>query len=367
VVPVQPSGYEVLSAHDALELLEGAARGSEEVLGALGAQPMIVVDLDPPAPRPLKVPPLLPAIVLGVAEEAHGELADSSGLDLLITSRGSASPWVETESARDEIAALGAAVRSNPIASVTLAQVLRVGEGVPVATGLAIESLAYSTLQAGPEFAAWDGARARPVAPARETDAVLVERVGGLVEIVLNRPRYHNAYNAAMRDQLCEALAVVAADHTIEQVVLRGNGPSFCSGGDLREFGTRQDPATAQLVRTGRSPARLIATMADRITARVHGFCVGSGMELPAFAGTVQADRSATFRLPEVAMGLIPGAGGTTSLPRRIGRHRTMWMGLSGRPIDAQTAMEWGLVDALVEAEMMQDFAGTGETPRSGG
>jgi len=70
-------------------------------------------------------------------------------------------------------------------------------------------------------------------------------------------------------------------------------------------------------------------------------------MELPAFAATVLADPGTTFRLPELAMGLIPGAGGTASLPRRIGRHRTAWMGLTGLPIDAATALEWGLVDGL--------------------
>jgi enoyl-CoA hydratase/carnithine racemase len=157
----------------------------------------------------------------------------------------------------------------------------------------------------------------------------------------------HNAYNAAMRDELCDALAVAGGDPSIEEVHLYGAGRSFCSGGDLAEFGTFSDPATAHLVRTSRSPARLIDQMSARITAHLHGSCVGSGIELPAFAGRVRAAPDSEFRLPEVAMGLIPGAGGTASLAKRIGRHRVAWLGLSGLPIGTDTALRWGLVDEL--------------------
>jgi enoyl-CoA hydratase/carnithine racemase len=74
-------------------------------------------------------------------------------------------------------------------------------------------------------------------------------------------------------------------------------------------------------------------------------------VELPAFAHRVVATRDATFGLPEVGLGLIPGAGGTVSLPRRIGRHRTARLGLSGAAIDAATALEWGLVDEIVDEQ----------------
>ncbi len=116
---------------------------------------------------------------------------------------------------------------------------------------------------------------------------------------------------------------------------LRGEGGSFCSGGDLDEFGTRPDPATAHLVRLARSPGWLLHQLAARTHVVVHGPCRGSGVELPAFAGRVTAHPDATFALPEVAMGLIPGAGGTVSLVRRIGRHHTARLALTGRVIDA--------------------------------
>ena len=78
---------------------------------------------------------------------------------------------------------------------------------------------------------------------------------------------------------------------------------------------------------------------------RLHGPCAGAGIELAAFAGTVAADAGTTCWLPEVGMGLIPGAGGTVSIPRRIGRWRTLYLALTGHRIDVATALAWGLID----------------------
>ena len=91
----------------------------------------------------------------------------------------------------------------------------------------------------------------------------------------------------------------------------------------------------------------LMTRLADRVRAEVHGACLGAGIELPAFAGRVIATEDAFFQLPEVGLGLVPGAGGSVSLPRRIGRQKTACLGLSGSRIDAQTALAWGLVDEV--------------------
>ena len=165
-----------------------------------------------------------------------------------------------------------------------------------------------------------------------------VERDGDALHITLTRPEVRNALDTAMRDQLVEAFELARLDDSITEVHLRGEGPAFCAGGDLDEFGSRPDPATAHLVRILQSAGRAIDAVADRVTAHVHGACRGSGVELPAFAGRVVASADATFGLPEVSLGLIPGAGGTVSLPRRIGRHRTALLALTGEPIDAPTA-----------------------------
>jgi enoyl-CoA hydratase/carnithine racemase len=79
----------------------------------------------------------------------------------------------------------------------------------------------------------------------------------------------------------------------------------------------------------------------------VHGACIGAGVELPAFAHRVTAAANSHFQLPELKMGLLPGAGGCVSLSRRIGRHRTALLCLTGRRINAATALAWGLVDDI--------------------
>ncbi len=242
--------------------------------------------------------------------------------------------------------ALIAAVERNPIAATSLALLLRGSERRSIDDGLIAESAVYSAVQAGPEFAKW-----RSSCPRRErgpeSDPVAITRVGPVLDVTLDRPHVRNALNTAMRDELVEAFRLPALDPSITEVHLRGVGEAFCAGGDLDEFGTFVDPASAHLLRLQQSVGRSIAAVADRVTAHLHGACAGSGIELPAFAGRVVAHPSTVISLPEVSLGLIPGAGGTVSLPRRIGRLRTARLALTGERIDATTALSWGLVDAI--------------------
>jgi len=244
-------------------------------------------------------------------------------------------------------------VQERPVAARSAALLLRAGERADPRAGLVLESATYSALQAGPEFAAWLASRA---APAERSDQfgrsgddaprVRVERDGRVVHVSLSRPWVLNALDHRMRDELLEALFLLEADPEL-RLVLQGDGRGFCSGGDLSEFGSAPDPASAHLLRLRRSPASVLLGLADRSEARVHGPCAGSGVELAAFAGRVVASTDATFSLPELGLGLVPGAGGSVSLTRRIGRHRCAWLLLTGRTIDAQTARSWGLVDAV--------------------
>jgi enoyl-CoA hydratase/carnithine racemase len=238
-----------------------------------------------------------------------------------------------------------ASVERNPEAARTLVRLLRGAEGRTLDEGLEAESLAYSALQAGPEFRRWLSGYERR-AGAGEGDPVRLERDGSHLRVTLQRPHKRNALDAAMQQALADAF-LVAADPAIEDVTVRGEGPSFCSGGDLDEFGTFESPDAAHVLRLERSVGRALAAVAAKVTVHLHGACAGSGVELPAFAGRVVADGSTTLALPEVGLGLIPGAGGTVSLPRRIGRHRTALLGLCARPIGAATALAWGLVDEL--------------------
>jgi len=248
------------------------------------------------------------------------------------------------------IAELAARVDQSPLAAAVCDDVLRsVDPAGPTLVGVVTESLAYSTLQGGPEFARWLAERG-PARPPDIADPVQAHRDGNTLRIAFNRPQRHNAFSTDARAALLEALAVAQLDPSVDEVVLTGNGPSFCSGGDLDEFGTLRDPASAHLARTRYSPAlvldALTAQLGEACRAEVHGQVLGSGLEMAAFCGRVLCRRDAVFGLPELSLGLIPGAGGTVSVTRRIGRWRTAYLVLSGQTIDADIALAWGLVDA---------------------
>jgi hypothetical protein len=253
---------------------------------------------------------------------------------------------VQVDDVEATLALLRASVAANPHAASALTGLLAITSTVPVEDGLVAESLAYSMLLGAPEFARWRAAR--PVRPPRTEagPAVLLDREGDLLTLTLSRPERHNAFSREVRDALVEALLVARFDPDV-QVALRGEGPSFCSGGDLDEFGTAKDLAQAHLVRLEQSAGLRVHELADRTTAYLHGACIGAGIEVPAFAGRVVAAGSTRIQLPELGMGLVPGAGGTVSVTKRIGRWRTAYLVLSGATLDAQTACRWGLVDVV--------------------
>ncbi|MEN4474149.1 enoyl-CoA hydratase/isomerase family protein [Mycolicibacterium cosmeticum] len=288
---------------------------------------------------------LPPGILVGI-----GTAADH--LTFTLTERPSADPrMVTVASVEQTVAELRQRCARWPHAAAVCDDVLRaLDPAAPAFGGVITESLAYSTLQAGPEFARWlaeRGPMALPVLP----DPVQADRDGGTLYVRFNRTRRHNAFTTDARAALLEALEVARVDDSVTEVVLSGNGRSFCSGGDLAEFGTFTDPAAAHLARTRHSPAlvldELTARLGVRCRAVVHGQVLGSGLEMAAYCGRVRCHPDAVLGLPELALGLIPGAGGTVSITRRIGRWRTAYLVLSGRTIDAGTALAWGLVDEI--------------------
>ena len=305
---------------------------------AVGDAAIVVTDLDTGARgEPVRaLDASLTSVVVGLTDSVEPRAHALASLCDVVLAR----------SDRLAFDAVTATVAECPVASRSLAVLLRGAEQRSLDDGLLAESAVYSALQGAREFAAWRASR--PPRPRRaEREPVVVARNQGVLDITLDRPHARNALDTAMRDALIDAFGLAAVDESVTAVHLRGVGPSFCAGGDLDEFGSFADPATAHLVRLDHSVARAIATIADRVIAHLHGACVGSGIELPAFADTVLADPTTTIALPELSLGLIPGAGGTVSLTRRIGRHRTAWLALTGLSVDAETALEWGLVDRI--------------------
>lgn len=238
-------------------------------------------------------------------------------------------------------------VLAAPMAAVTTAQVLRDSDSRAVGEGLLVESLAYATLQSGPEFATWlqgQGRRVRNDDHAR----VRISEHDDRIDVILDRPRLHNLIDARMRDELIDAFRTLAHGPA-RPIQLLGDGQAFCAGGDPAEFGTVADPATAHMLRSTANIAPYLHRIADRVTAQVHGPCVGAGVEMMAFCSRVTAHPDTRFRLPETGMGLMPGMGGTISIPARIGRHRTLAWLLEDSTIKASTALKWGLVDSIQE------------------
>lgn len=239
-------------------------------------------------------------------------------------------------------------VARTPGAALALAHLLRAAEGLDGQRALMVESFAYSMLLAGPEYQTWLRTRARrETGTPLEGQLVRLDRTGGRLEVVLDHPSRRNAYSARLRDELHEALRVALADPSIDSVALSGTGLSFSAGGDLDEFGTTGDPVLAHVIRTTAGVATALEALRTRLEVRVQGPCVGAGVEIAAFGSRVSAHPDSTFRLPEVLMGLLPGAGGTVSIARRIGRWRLVHLCLSGQQIDARHALDWGLVDEV--------------------
>ncbi|MCW2522090.1 MAG: Enoyl-CoA hydratase/isomerase [Frankiales bacterium] len=349
----------MLIAQDPLAVLERARYGAAIAdLGPLAGQPYLVIDLDRDGPalaqrQSSPVPDGLPAVVIGVSRAET--LPPAPRLDVLLCAQQRPPrPWVgvpagEAGGLDAVLAQLVGQITAAPGPSATFAQLLRMSDGLSIGQALIAESLVYSTLQSGADFERWLQTRRGSTPVADAEPVVLTERCGDTLTVTLNRPARRNAFNAAMRDSLVEALLVAADDPGLDQIELRGAGENFCSGGDLAEFGTRSDTAFSHLVRTSQSAGLVLSQLAERTTAYLHGWCIGAGIELPAYVHRVVASPDTRAFLPEVALGLIPGAGGTVSLPRRIGRERTLWMGLSGSTVDAPTGLDWGLWDAVTD------------------
>ncbi|MDE8653468.1 enoyl-CoA hydratase/isomerase family protein [Novosphingobium album (ex Liu et al. 2023)] len=293
--------------------------------------PLAFVDLDACGEEPFAIAlPPCPVIGFGVAA---GWLAGQ--LDAVIA------PPVTP-------AAIAAQVMARPLAAASVVQLLRLLPGLDGEQGLVAESMAYAMLQASGEHSAWQAARPSGMAPAA-AGTVRVERRDDRLTITLDRPDAGNAIDRAMRDALHEALALAAADPDLTRISLRAAGKAFSLGADLAEFGTTADPATAHAIRARTLPARMALRCADRLDAHVRGACIGAGLELAAFAARLTAAPGAWFQLPELAMGILPGAGGCVSLTRRVGRQRAALLILSGKRLSARQALDWGLIDAIVD------------------
>jgi len=178
---------------------------------------------------------------------------------------------------------------------------------------------------------------------------IIYEKQGGIGLVTLNRPHVLNIYSTQMRDELCQVMGAIREDPEVAAVILKGAGEkAFCAGADLSEFLTAPSPVIARQVRWERDVWGLFLSLPQPLIAALHGYVLGSGIEMALCCDLRIAAEGTRFGLPEVTLGIIPAAGGTQTLPRTAGISKALEMLLANRWIDAQEALAVGLVNRVV-------------------
>ena len=185
-------------------------------------------------------------------------------------------------------------------------------------------------------------------------DVILTARDGRVGIITLNRPKVLNALNDELMNALGAALTAFDADETIGVIVLEGSARAFAAGADIAVMAnwTYSDVYNSNFITRNWETIRQIR---KPVIASVAGLALGGGCELALSCDIIIAGRSAKFGLPEIKLGLLPGAGGTQRLPRAIGKAKAMDMCLTARMLDAAEADRYGLVSRVVDDETLRE------------
>lgn len=185
-------------------------------------------------------------------------------------------------------------------------------------------------------------------------ETLIYEKRNSIAQITLNRPKVLNIYNVQMRDELYQILSAMRDDEEVKVAIFKGAGEkAFCAGADLSEFLTAPSPTVARQVRWSRDIWSLFLNIPQPLIAALHGYVLGSGIEMALCCDIRVASEDARFGLPEVGLGIMPAAGGTQTLPRIIGRSRALEMLLTSRWISGEEAYRIGLVNKVVSRDKL--------------
>lgn len=188
-----------------------------------------------------------------------------------------------------------------------------------------------------------------------ENQFIIVENLKRVGLIRLNRPKALNALNTGMLFEIIEALENFDTDDSTGAMVIAGNERVFAAGADIKEMA--DESAVEMLIKDRISQFDRIRFVSKPVIAAVSGYCLGGGNELAMSCDMVVASKSAKFGQPEINLGVIPGAGGTQRLPRIVGKAVAMEMVLNNRMLNAQEALQMGLVNRVVPVEDYLDEA----------
>lgn len=183
---------------------------------------------------------------------------------------------------------------------------------------------------------------------------VLTERDGQIAVVSMNRPEKRNALSLEMMRGLDDALEALGRERDVAAIILRGEGPAFSAGHDLRELLDRDVTTYRTIFDACVELMAAIAGLRQPVIAEVAGVATAAGCQLVAACDLAVASSRATFATPGVRIGLFCSTP-MVALTRAIGRKRAMEMLLTGEPIDAQTALAWGLVNHVVSPEGLHD------------
>ena len=187
---------------------------------------------------------------------------------------------------------------------------------------------------------------------------LIYEKKDRIAYVTLNRPEALNVYNIQMRDDLYQVLSAIKDDSEVRVVIFRGAGEkAFCAGADLNEFLTAPSPVIARQVRFGRDVWNLFLSIPQPLIAAVHGYVLGSGIEIALCCDIRIASEDTKFGLPEVGLGIIPAAGGTQTLPRAIGMAKALEMLLTNPWMSGEEAYRIGLVNRVVSRDKLLNAA----------
>jgi enoyl-CoA hydratase/carnithine racemase len=191
-------------------------------------------------------------------------------------------------------------------------------------------------------------------------ETILYEKKDSIAYITLNRPQALNVYNIQMRDELYQVLGTLYDDEEVRVVILKGAGEkAFCAGADLSEFLTAPTPMIARQVRWERDIWGVFLNVPQPVVAALHGYVLGSGIEMTLCCDLRLASEDVQFGLPEVTLGIIPAAGATQTLPRTIGRAKSLEMLLTGRWIGAEEACKAGMINQITSRDKLLSVSET--------
>ena len=184
-------------------------------------------------------------------------------------------------------------------------------------------------------------------------DTILFEQSGAVARITLNRPDRLNSFTVQMHEELRDALAALGEARVL---ILTGAGRGFCAGQDLNDRAVAPGQAVdlGQTVEQCWNPLiRTLASLPQPVIARVNGVAAGAGANIALACDIVVAAKSAKFIQSFSAIGLIPDSGGTWVLPRVVGQARALGLALTGEPLPAEKAEQWGMIWKAVEDEAL--------------